>query len=598
MALVRAALLAVAALGLAAQLGFHEPLTAWRTVHAGQWLLLLAFSVVVWVGDFRGHAVIPGLERRPLEYGLQAAALLAGAVHLVRGGAVEGGWPGEAPWGDPWWGIFAAGLVGLLLIELSQLHLAIVRRLRRPGLLLPVSFLSFIAIGTALLMLPRAAAPGRAVTWIDSLFTITSAVCVTGLTVQDTATHFSPMGQAIIGLMIQLGGLGIIIFGTLLAALVGARLSLREHLNLRELLADQPLSRLASRVRLIVLSTLGLELAGACLLMGAWDPALPVTQRMALSLFHAVSAFCNAGFALFSDSFVGMRHHPAIHFVILPLIVIGGLGFPVLDDLARVGRDRVARLFRGRVANRRRLPLRLGLHTRLVIVMTLGLYLGGALVLLLSQVTPYANHFFGIGVTAHTEQRPLLDARHLGEMAADASFMSATARTAGFNTMPMSEIQPAGRVTLMALMFIGASPGGTGGGIKTTTLALLVLGVAAVVRQRQETEVFGRAIVDDLLRRAATLTVCFVAMLFIATLLLSFSEPFPFGMILFEVISAASTTGLSLGITSELTVFGKLVIIATMFLGRVGPLALLAALFFRQEPRAGYALAHEQVMIG
>lgn len=496
--------------------------------------------------------------------------------------------------GQGWGWLFQGLLVWLALREVWRLYVVGVRVMDRPGMLLPLSFLSLVVVGTLVLKLPVAAAPGRQIGWIDALFTMTSAVCVTGLTVRDTATAFSPIGQGIILLFIQLGGLGIVTFGTMFALVGGQRLSLRENVSLSQMLSDQPLSRITTLVRLVVISTVGLELVGALLLMRTWGPEVAMGDRAWMSVFHSVSAFCNAGFSLFSDSFQGYRYAPSIHAVIVPLIVLGGLGLPVLDDVWRVARQRLRRRRRGSLhVTNERLP-RLSLHTKLVLVTTISLYVGGTSLILAGQVARY----FDPTVVANKQDLGPLTATKVGAMAADASFMAVSARTAGFNTIPMNELRPAGVFVLMMLMMVGASPGGTGGGMKTTTLALLVLSVLATARQREQAEAFGRTISDSLVRRAATLALAFVGVVALATLLLLITEPFPFVKVLFEVVSAASTTGLSLGITPDLTAFGKLVIVVTMFLGRVGPLTLLASLFVRQPVGQDYAYPREGVILG
>ena len=499
------------------------------------------------------------------------------------------------------WGAFEVGCVFMFVLEVARLNITLAQSLGRPGVLLPLSFLMMIVFGTLLLKLPAAVPPGQALSWVDALFTMTSAVCVTGLIVRDTATQFTPVGQFVIAVFIQLGGIGILVFGSMLTLLLGARLTLRENLSLADVLHEQRSRNVVPVVRFIVVMTVVVELAGAALLWPLWPAEVRGWERAGLSAFHSVSAYCNAGFSLRSDSLEGFRYAGLTHLVVLPLIVVGGLGYPVVHNLLSVVWGRVRRgLTAGGRAVRVGEPVdlsrtRLSLHTKVVLVTTAVVYTYGVLGIAAGQLKPHVDAVFEQGQTAHQERVGPLDLRTAGGVLADASFMSVSARTAGFNTMPMDELSPTGRFVVMSLMVIGASPGGTGGGMKTTTFALLALTVVATARQREVTEAFGRTINDGLVRKAATLAASFLMLVAVATGLLSLSEPYPFGKILFEAISAASTTGLSLGITGDLTLMGKLVIIATMFLGRVGPLALLAVLFFGSGRTRPYAYPQESV---
>lgn len=472
---------------------------------------------------------------------------------------------------------YAAHVAMVLLFcgEAWRLNARLATRLRNPSLLFPGSFLVLIGIGSLLVSLPVARAPGQSLSPVDAVFTMTSAVCVTGLVVKDTATEFSPFGQMIIALFIQLGGLGVIIFGSMLALLLGRRMSSHDTLTLSEALDDLPAHRVSSFVRFIVISTLCIELVGVLLMMGLWRGAdLSFERRLGLSAFHSISAFCNAGFDITGQSMEPYRHSMLAHVVIAPLIVLGGLGFPVIYEMATRWRRRSEEtLLPARVRTRR-----LSLHARLVLVTTLVLYLSGVLMIFLSQWT------------SGTEA-PLLT--HL----ADAHFMSISARTAGFNSLPMEDLGAGSRFMIMCLMLVGGSPGATAGGIKTVTLAVLALSVVATIRQRDETEVFGRAISDSIVRKAAAIAVCMLGLIGVSTMVLSMTENARFEVAVFECVSAATTTGLSLGLTSELTGAGKVVIIITMFLGRVGPLTLFAVLLRRSAVQR-YQYARENVTLG
>ena len=588
---VRVTLLGIVTACIVLEHGFYGQPVAPQLIHLIQTVVLTIYGTGVWVRRYLGRFSLRNKERDWVDALLLILAL-GGAGLEVLGGISEA-----------WWLFELAGVL-LLVTELWRFNVALSRRFYKPGILLPTSFLTMIVVGTLLLKAPRAVPPGQSISWLDAVFTMTSAVCVTGLIVRDTATQFTPYGQAVIGVFIQLGGLGIIIFGSMLAMLLGTQMSLRENISLSAMLNDQPLGKVTSFVRFIILATLGLELVGAAAMMPMWDSSLPFGQRVGMSLFHSVSAFCNAGFSLQSDSLESHRYALPVHLVILPLVVVGGLGFPVLSNLWQTAR--------WRWQHRRIQPhsthfeslaqptlrRRLSLHTKITLCMTAGLYLYGVAGLMVSQIKPHTDAFFQQGVTANRSTAEPLSLGKLGTTLADASFMSLTARTAGFNTVPMDEVTPAGRFVLITLMMIGASPGSTGGGMKTTTLALLLLTVVATARRRPHTEAFARQVGEALIRKAATLAACFIALATGATLLLMLSEPYPFEKIAFEAVSAASTTGLSLGITGDLTAFGKAVIIATMFLGRVGPLALLGALVFRVSESRPYDYPHESVVLG
>jgi len=281
------------------------------------------------------------------------------------------------------------------------------------------------------------------------------------------------------------------------------------------------------------------------------------------------------------------------------MVVIGGIGFPVLDNLRWTAVGWWRRL-RG-IAPGSAVELarqRLSLHTKLVLTTTACCYVLGILFIGAGQLMPHFYDDMGTGQTAHVERPGPVSAEKVGRVLVDASFMSLATRTAGFNTVRTEDMQTSSHFAMMALMIIGGSPGSTAGGAKTTVVALLVLSVLATMRNRYETEAFGRTMADALVRRAATSGICFMLLVFVSTVLLCYSEPFPFEPVLFEAVSACGTVGLSMGITSDLTDFGKGVIIASMYLGRIGPLTLLAALVFTPRERRPYAYAHEDVVLG
>ena len=464
----------------------------------------------------------------------------------------------------------------------SRLNTQLARTISNPSILFPGSFLVLILLSTALLLLPAATPEDNRIGVVDALFTATSSVCVTGLVVRDTASDFTLFGQSVIFGSIQLGGLGMMIFGSTLALLFGARLSFRENLTLSRALNEYPAHRISRFVGFIVLTTLTIELIGAVAIYFMW-PAPEGTEWQArawMAAFHSVSAFCNAGFDLTGESMVGVRNSPVAYLGVMPLIVVGGLGFLVLDDLWRKAFGR--RTAGGGVVGigdagpgpRRRLST----HSKLVLCTTGLLLLAGTVVIFAAQLKV-------AGVSP-------------GQRVLDALFMSVTARTAGFNSVPMDELAPGSRFMLMLLMLIGGSPGSTAGGIKTVVVAVLALSVFSTVRGRDEVEVFGRALPDDLVKRAATAAFGLVTLVAVVTLILDLIEQIPFEPLFFEVISAASTTGLSLGVTAELSPPARLVLVAAMFLGRVGLLAFIGSLIAGGGRPGSYRYPRDSVSLG
>ncbi len=474
---------------------------------------------------------------------------------------------------------------------------------RSPTQTLIVSFLILIASGAGLLMLPKASAVGKeSLNFIDALFTATSATCVTGLIVKDTGQDFSFMGQVVILSLIQLGGLGIVVFGAVFALLLGQALSLRESVAMQDLLSARTVSRISNMIVFIFLGTILIEAIGTASLFGMWDKipgrVANVQQQWFYSIFHSISAFCNAGFSLFSNSFVSYNRHWQVYTVVCPLIVLGGLGFGVLYDLVNITTDRVKRFFKKRFSKRclfaTETPKRMRLQTKIVLSVSASLIILGMLAILLFER-------YAIGGSSGESCGVL-----------GALFQSITARTAGFNTIPIKDLCASSKFILILLMFIGGSPGSTAGGIKTVTLAVVVLTVIATLRKRNEIEMFKRSVRMVVVGRAITVTLLFVAVLFGATLALSITENaniadsanmsdsashFTILDIMFEAASALGTVGLTTGYTPHLTTIGKLIIIAIMLIGRLGPLTLLAALTFNLKP-VQYNYPDEAVIVG
>jgi trk system potassium uptake protein TrkH len=421
--------------------------------------------------------------------------------------------------------------------------------LRRPEVLLPVTFLGAIVAGTVALLFPGTTT--RDVALVDLFFTATSAVCVTGHTVVDTGGAFTFEGQLIVLVLVQAGGLGIMTFSYLALVIAGRRLSLGSESVLKEFYAPAAKWRLGPLLFAIVGSTLFIEALGfAALWRATGDPWS--------ACFHAVSGFCNAGFSLYRDSFASAGLG-----VVLPvaiLFVTGGLGFTTLTELARLP-------FARRGAARR-----LSLHAYLVLKVSLILWLGGALLLFVTER----------GKPDH------------------ALFMSASARTAGFETLPTGSLAEGSLLVLIFLMFVGASPGSTGGGIKTTTLAVAVALVLTAMRGGDRVTIRRREIPRDLLRRMFCVFVFALLAAFVGVFLVVVFERGRSPRVLplmFEVVSALSTVGLTTGITPDLTVASKLLLCVVMFVGRVGSLSLFT-LLVRERPPSHVRYPEERVLIG
>jgi trk system potassium uptake protein TrkH len=435
-----------------------------------------------------------------------------------------------------------------------------------PSRLITVSFGTLIAVGTVLLTFPAAA--GRsAVSALDALFTATSAACVTGLIVLDTPHDFSLFGQVVILILIQVGGLGIMTLSTFGALMLGGTLGLRGERALAEMLDLQTAVTAYRLTRFIVLSTLAIEAAGAALLTVSYSGAgLPLGQALWRGVFHAVSAFCNAGFALQSDSIVMLQRAPMALAVHAVLITLGGLGFVVL---ATVG---------SRLVRRRRQPV--PVQVRTVLVASAVLVVSGAVI-------------FGACEWNRTlEGLPGLD------KAVNALFQSVTLRTAGFNSVDFTDLRSATALLMIAFMFIGASPGSTGGGVKTTTVMVLLAAIRTAITGRGEITLYEREVPREIVLRSLAIVVTSFAIVLGGLFLLLLFEPQPFLTLVFETVSAFGTVGLSLGATATLGPAGKLTIIAVMFIGRIGPLTLALLLGTSTPRRVAVRYPETRLMVG
>jgi trk system potassium uptake protein TrkH len=455
--------------------------------------------------------------------------------------------------------------------------------------MLATSFAALILAGTVLMWLPISAEPGRSMSLVDAFFTATSAVCVTGLIVVDTPNHLSPFGEVILLLLIQAGGLGYMTISSVLAIALGRSVSLQERLTLQEALNVQGLDDLLRFAVTVLKLTLAFELTGAAVLAAWWWSDVGGARALWYGLFHAVSAFNNAGFALWSDNLVRWRGDWVVNLVITTLIISGGLGFFVLAELIRgPAVARLRRLLRLTVEPES-LPVRLSVHTRLVLLATVVLLVGGT-----------------VAIYALEAGNPrTLGPLPWGERVLAAWFQSVSPRTAGFNTIDIGAMTPPALFLLMALMFIGASPGGTGGGVKTTTFSITVAALWATVRGDEDPHLFGRRLGADLVTRAFFVSlIAFLALNAVAGLLL-ISEERDLLPTLFETTSAFGTVGLSMGeqgsivsLAGFFSPLGKAMLAGMMFIGRIGPMTLAFAVARRATAQAHIRYPEGKVTIG
>lgn len=425
-----------------------------------------------------------------------------------------------------------------------------------PPQFLVIGFALIILLGALLLMLPASSATGEPTRFIDALFTATSATCVTGLVVVDTGIHWSTTGKVIIMLLIQIGGLGFMTMATLIMLVFRRRISLRERLILQEALNQSSMEGIVRLIRKVLLYSLVVEATGALLLTARFAYDMPFGDALFFGLFHGVSMFNNAGFDLFGpltgpfSSLTSYAQDPLVSIVVMLLIIIGGIGFIVIADVHDY-----------------RVKKKLSLHSKVVLTST-GLLIGiGALV------------FYVFEYTNPLTLGPLTP----GGKVLASFFASVTPRTAGANTIDISGMRQASQFFTIILMFIGASPGSTGGGIKTTTFSILIGAMIAMLRGKEDIVFFRSRLAKDRIYKAITLTLFALMLVIVVSMVLSTTEDVAFLRILFEVTSGFGTVGLSMGLTPQLTLVGKILIVFMMFLGRLGPLTLAYALQPKSE---------------
>ncbi len=425
-----------------------------------------------------------------------------------------------------------------------------------PARTVMLSFLLVIVTGTVLLMLPFTTPDGAGLGFVDSLFTSTSAVCVTGLIVVDTATAFSIWGKIIILVLIQIGGLGIMILSFFMAFILRRSLSIEDKFLISYMTSEKDMRNLGRSITSIIYITLIIEAVGALLLFAGFQGRLgPGPDTAFTAVFHAISAFCNAGFSLFSDNLEGFTSSTLVNLVVGLRIICGGLSFVVIMDLKSWLTGGATNTVRRRSFSTRTLSL----NTRVVLI-------GSAILLLAGMLLIYA-----------LEHRHSLAALDLKTQYLVAFFQSVTTRTAGFNTISISTLRTPTYLVMMIFMFIGGASGSTAGGVKVNSIALVLAYIGSLLRDKREVTLFNYSLAKDLVLRALLILLFGLVSVLAGLLILSITESAPFIDICFETISAFGTVGLSAGITSTLSIIGKYVIILLMFIGRIGPLTLLAA---------------------
>ncbi len=567
----------IAALGLVPivlAVGFREPVVPFVVVGVAQAVLLAAYTALLLLDDRRVKRLAP--EQYAEHRELTRPEYVAAAVGLLM------------CW---YWPVAAAAAGFLALVFLTRSYMRLVQTGVPSGLVFVGSFVVLIAMGTVALKLPAATHPANPVNWTDSAFTITSAISQTGLVVRPTGAMIDPetgaylldengavipgytrFGQLVILVWMQVGALGVIVFGALFAQLAGSSFGMRATQGMADPTEQGWMGQLSTQrlVTFVIVATHLVELVGAVVIyfgMPWGTPGMPydaetVGDRIYHSVFLSVSSFCNAGFVTTDASVAGLRTHWIPHLVIVPMILIGSIGFPVLQNVWRVLLAKIRKIHADRDG-----LIRLSLHSRIVLWSSAALYVIG---------------FGGIflGEYLQTDQRVPVELL-------DAHFMNMN-RTAGFSTIDAADMGLLAQLTLIFLMFVGGAPGSVAGGIKVVVFTVLCMAVWSVLRGRDDVTVFGRTIAEQILRKSIAITVLFLTGVLVVTAMLVVTDGRTItptsGVggtllpILFEVVSAFGTCGLSLGITEDLTMTGRIAIIVAMFVGRVGFLALLASL--------------------
>jgi len=432
-----------------------------------------------------------------------------------------------------------------------------------PNQTIALGFFSIIVAGALLLMLPFANRAGQSLSFLDSLFTATSATCVTGLVVADTWTQFNLLGQFILLVLIQVGGLGYMTMMLQASLLMGKKIGLRQRSVMMESVSAERLSDVLTLLRYILRGTAAIEGAGAVLLAFRFIPELGIARGIWYSVFHSISAFCNAGFDLmgFREPYSSLTYYvfdPLVNLTAVALILLGGLGFLVWRDVVEKGLH-----FR-----------RYSLHSKLILTATVILTVGGT------------------ALFWWAERDNLLAGMDPGRQLLVSLFQAVSPRTAGFNTVDLAALTSGGGLLTIVLMFIGAGPGSTGGGVKITTVAVCLLTLFSYIRGKREVGAFNRRLDEEQIHRSAAAVTLYMTLAMTGGFLILATQPFPLQDALFEVFSAMSTVGLSTGITRDLSDLNRVVLIVMMYCGRIGSLSMLMALAERTAPRVKDPVEH------
>lgn len=432
-----------------------------------------------------------------------------------------------------------------------------------------MGFLLVILTGSILLMLPVSVRTGEATSFADALFTATSATCVTGLVIHDTATYWSTFGQVVILLLIQIGGMGVVTIAVSVAVISGRKIGLMQRSTMQEAIAAPSVGGIVRLTGFILKATILIELSGAFIMLPVFWKDFGTLRGTWYALFHSISAFCNAGFDLMGtrktfSSLTSYSGNGLVNMVIMGLIIIGGIGFLTWDDIR----------WKGIHIRRYRMQSKVILLTTAILV-----------------IFPFLFFFFG------EFSRQIWDDMALEEKIWAALFQAVTPRTAGFNTVDLSLFSESGQTIMIILMLIGGSPGSTAGGMKTTTMAVLFITLFAVFRRKEDSECFGRRIEEEIIKNAAAILVMYLTLFLTGGIVMSCLEQLPILSCLFETASAIGTVGLTLGITPGLGVISRLILIILMFLGRVGGLTLVFAAFSDKERNLS-KLPKEKITVG
>jgi potassium uptake TrkH family protein len=565
---------ALAVVSLILEYGFYLGSGQERLLHAIDLAIVIAFLADAVIRFF--------LARRKLEFLVSRWPGLAIAVLLVSQFLIVAHFQGQGllPAFLESRSVFSLAKGYIIVLQIYLVAMIIVQTVRanrkiatyrlHPARTVILSFLLIIFLGTMLLLTPRATGENK-IPFIDAVFSATSAVCVTGLVVVDTGSYFTEFGQGVMLTLIQIGGLGLITLTAFFAIVLRRGLGVRESLVLRGMLTFESVGRIGTTLRVMIGLTFLTEGVGAILLFLATRTDFPtIAEAIHHSVFHAVSAFCNAGFSLYSTSFERYVGNLSVNAVMAALIVIGGIGFPVIMNL--LGR-RV--LFTGTA----RIGPRYSVHSKLVLLVT-------AILLVVGTAGFYL-----------IERHGVLADMSAGRQLMASFFGSVTARTAGFNTTDTASLAMPTLFLLAVLMFIGGSPGGTAGGVKTSTMGLVIASIGSIFTGRARVELFRRHIPDPVVREALVVVAMGIIVVSGGTFFLLLTENLTLSQVLFEVVSAFGTVGLSTGITPTLSPAAKVVLMLIMLTGRIGPLTLALAIGQRRE-RLLYDYPQERVVIG